>query len=87
MDATRQPVEIVVPLHNDDVGSFVDVDVSTNLTSFLPRVAPLLSGHSEVAIGTRLAHSSHVRRRVKREVFSSGKVRLQGVSPRCGATP
>ena len=50
----------------------MDVDLSTNLTSFLPLVAPLLSGHSEVAIGTRLAHSSHVRRRVKREVFSRG---------------
>ena len=51
------------------VVSYMDVDLWTNLTSFLPLVAPLLSGHSEVAIGTRLAHSSHVRRRVKREVF------------------
>lgn len=55
-----------------DVVSYMDVDLSTNLTSFLPLVAPLLSGHSEVAIGTRLAHASHVRRRVKREVFSRG---------------
>jgi glycosyltransferase involved in cell wall biosynthesis len=55
-----------------DVVSYMDVDLSTNLTSFLPLVAPLLSGHSEVAIGTRLAHSSHVRRRVKREVLSRG---------------
>jgi hypothetical protein len=42
------------------------------MTSFLPLVAPLLSGHSEVAIGTRPAHSSHGRRRVKREVLSRG---------------
>jgi len=55
-----------------DVVSYMDVDLSTNLTSFLPLVAPLLSGHSEVAIGTRLAHSSHVRRWVKREVLSRG---------------
>src|SRR5262245_15735057 len=55
-----------------DVVSYMDVDLSTNLSSFLPLVAPLLSGHSEVAIGTRLAHSSHVRRRVKREVLSRG---------------
>ena len=39
-----------------DVVSYMDVDLSTNLESFLPLVAPLLSGHSEVAIGTRLAH-------------------------------
>jgi len=55
-----------------DVVSYMDVDLSTNLTSFLPLVAPLLSGHSEVAIGTRLAHQAHVRRRVKREVLSRG---------------
>jgi len=55
-----------------DVVSYMDVDLSTNLESFLPLVAPILSGHSEVAIGTRLAHSAHVRRRVKREVLSRG---------------
>jgi glycosyltransferase involved in cell wall biosynthesis len=55
-----------------DVVSYMDVDLSTNLESFLPLVAPLLSGHSEVAIGTRLAHSAHVRRRVKREALSRG---------------
>ena len=53
-----------------DVVSYMDVDLSTNLESFLPLVAPILSGHSELAIGTRLAHHAHVRRRVKREVLS-----------------
>ena len=33
----------------------MDVDLSTNLNALLPLVAPLLSGHSDVAIGTRLA--------------------------------
>ena len=37
-----------------DIVAYMDVDLSTNLESFLPLVAPLLSGHSEVAIGTRL---------------------------------
>jgi glycosyltransferase involved in cell wall biosynthesis len=55
-----------------DVVSYMDVDLSTNLESFLPLVAPVLSGHSEVAIGTRLAHSAHVRRRIKREILSRG---------------
>jgi glycosyltransferase involved in cell wall biosynthesis len=54
------------------VVSYMDVDLSTNLESFLPLVAPLLSGHSEVAIGTRLDHQAHVRRQVKREVLSRG---------------
>ena len=50
----------------------MDVDLSTNLESFLPLVAPIMSGHSELAIGTRLAHQAHVRRRSKREVLSRG---------------
>jgi len=53
-----------------DVVSYMDVDLSTNLESFLPLVAPIMSGHSEVAIGTRLAHHAHVRRRLEREVLS-----------------
>jgi glycosyltransferase involved in cell wall biosynthesis len=55
-----------------DVVSYMDVDLSTNLESFLPLVAPILSGHSELAIGTRLAHHAHVRRQVKRELLSRG---------------
>ena len=54
------------------VVSYMDVDLSTNLESFLPLVAPLLSGHSEVAIGTRLARHSRVRRNLEREVLSRG---------------
>ncbi len=55
-----------------NVVSYMDVDLSTNLESFLPLVAPILSGHSELAIGTRLGHSAHVRRQRKREVLSRG---------------
>jgi glycosyltransferase involved in cell wall biosynthesis len=67
-----------------DVVSYMDVDLSTNLESFLPLVAPLLSGHSEVAIGTRLAHSAHVRRRLKREVLSRGYNALVRLGFRAG---
>jgi glycosyltransferase involved in cell wall biosynthesis len=52
--------------------AYMDVDLSTNLESLLPLVAPLLSGHSEVAIGTRLRHGAHVRRRFGREILSRG---------------
>ncbi len=59
-----------------DVVSYMDVDLSTNLAAFLPLVAPIIAGHSELAIGTRLAHQAHVRRRLKREVLSRGYNRL-----------
>ncbi len=36
------------------VVSYMDVDLATGLDALLPLVAPLLSGHSDVAIGTRL---------------------------------
>ena len=69
-----------------DVLAYMDVDLSTNLESLLPLVAPLLSGHSEVAIGTRLAHSAHVRRRLKRELLSRGYNALVHTLFRAGFT-
>jgi glycosyltransferase involved in cell wall biosynthesis/putative flippase GtrA len=52
------------------VVAYVDVDLSTDLSGLPPLIAPLLSGHSDIAIGTRLAASSRVRRGGKREFIS-----------------
>src|SRR5947199_8231821 len=48
----------------------MDVDLSTDLSALLPLVAGLVSGHSEVAIGTRLAPGSRIVRSRKREFIS-----------------
>jgi hypothetical protein len=53
-----------------DVLAYMDVDLSTDLNALLPLVAPVLSGHSDVAIGTRLARGARVIRRPRREVIS-----------------
>ncbi len=50
--------------------AYMDVDLSTDLDAFLPLVAPLLSGHSDLAIGSRLAPGSSVARAPKREIIS-----------------
>ncbi|MBT2470691.1 glycosyltransferase [Streptomyces sp. ISL-66] len=50
--------------------AYMDVDLSTDLNALLPLVAPLISGHSDLAIGTRLAPSSRVVRGAKREFIS-----------------
>ncbi len=50
--------------------AYMDVDLSTDLAALAPLVAPLISGHSDLAIGTRLARSSRVVRGPKREVIS-----------------
>jgi glycosyltransferase involved in cell wall biosynthesis len=43
-----------------EVLAYMDVDLSTDLNALLPLVAPLLSGHSDLAIGTRLTRGSRV---------------------------
>lgn len=50
--------------------AYMDVDLSTDLAALAPLVAPLISGHSDLAIGTRLDHGSRVVRGAKREVIS-----------------
>ncbi len=53
-----------------EVVAYMDVDLSTELSALLPLVAPLMSGHSDVAIGSRLARSARVVRGPKRELIS-----------------
>ena len=55
---------------------YMDVDLSTDLRGLLPLVAPLLSGHTDLAIGTRLAHGSRVVRGPKREFISRSYNRI-----------
>jgi putative flippase GtrA len=55
-----------------DVLVYMDVDLSTDLNALLPLVAPLISGHSDLAIGTRLRPGSRVARGPKRELISRG---------------
>jgi len=69
----------------------MDVDLSTDLNALLPLVAPLLSGHSDVAIGSRLARSARVARGPKREVISRcynallhGALRVRFSDAQCG---
>jgi glycosyltransferase involved in cell wall biosynthesis len=59
-----------------DVLCYMDVDLSTDLRALLPLIAPLVSGHSDVAIGTRLATGASVVRGAKRELISRSYNRL-----------
>jgi putative flippase GtrA len=52
------------------VVAYMDVDLSTDLNALLPLLAPLVSGHSDVAIGTRLARGARVVRGPRREIIS-----------------
>jgi glycosyltransferase involved in cell wall biosynthesis len=71
--------------------AYMDVDLSTDLAGLLPLVAPLISGHSDLAIGTRLARSSQVVRGPKRQVISRcyntllrGTLRTRFSDAQCG---
>jgi putative flippase GtrA len=58
------------------VVAYMDVDLSTDLRGLLPLLAPVLSGHSQVAIGSRLAPGSKVARGAKREFISRSYNRI-----------
>ena len=53
-----------------EVVAYMDVDLSTDLNALMPLVAPLVSGHSDIAIGSRLSRTSRVVRGPKREFIS-----------------
>ncbi|GAA2207988.1 hypothetical protein GCM10009850_034460 [Nonomuraea monospora] len=55
-----------------DIVAYMDVDLSTDLDALFPLVASVASGHSEIAIGTRLAPGARTRRSLRREVISRG---------------
>ncbi|MEV0947676.1 bifunctional glycosyltransferase family 2/GtrA family protein [Rhodococcus sp. NPDC049939] len=74
-----------------EVVAYMDVDLSTDLNALMPLVAPLLSGHSDIAIGSRLARSSRVVRGLKREFISRsynlilrGALRARFSDAQCG---
>lgn len=57
-------------LSDAPVLAYMDVDLSTDLAAFAPLIASLISGHSDLAIGTRLNRSSRVVRGATREFIS-----------------
>ena len=52
------------------VCAYMDVDLSTGLDALLPLVSPLVTGHSDLAIGSRLAPGATVARGPRREIIS-----------------
>jgi putative flippase GtrA len=53
-----------------DIVAYMDVDLSTGLDGLLPLIAPLASGHSDLAIGSRLATGARTVRGPRRELIS-----------------
>jgi hypothetical protein len=68
------------------VVAYMDVDLATDLGALLPLVAPLLSGRSDLAIGSRLASGAHVVRGTQREFISRGYNLLLRVALRSACT-
>ena len=55
-----------------DVVAYMDVDLSTGLDALAPLIAPLANGHSDIAIGSRLAAGARTVRGPRRELISRG---------------
>ncbi|MEV6122321.1 bifunctional glycosyltransferase family 2/GtrA family protein [Streptomyces sp. NPDC052077] len=71
--------------------AYMDVDLSTDLNALLPLVAPLISGHSDLAIGSRLTRGARVVRGARREFVSRaynlilrGSLRARFSDAQCG---
>jgi glycosyltransferase involved in cell wall biosynthesis len=64
--------------------AYMDVDLSTDLDALLPLVAPLISGHSDLAIGSRLTGGARVQRGLKRELISRSYNQLLRTALRVG---
>lgn len=60
--------------HNSsaDILSYMDVDLSTDLTAFPSLIEPLLAGQFDLAVGSRLLDSAFTKRGPKREFISRG---------------
>jgi hypothetical protein len=69
-----------------EVVAYMDVDLSTSLSALLPLVASVLSGHSDLSVGTRLARGSRVIRGPKRELISRAYSRIVRLSLRSNLT-
>jgi putative flippase GtrA len=59
-----------------DVVVYMDVDLSTDLDGLLPLIAPLVNGHSDIAIGSRLAPGARTVRSPQRELISRSYIGL-----------
>jgi glycosyltransferase involved in cell wall biosynthesis len=63
--------------HSDGVVvAYTDVDLSTDLAALFPLVASVLSGHADIAVGSRLLPGSRTTRGAKRELISRTYNRL-----------
>ena len=59
--------------HSDaEVVAYTDVDLSTDLAALPPMVSAIRSGHSDLAVGSRLQRASRVTRGPRREFISRG---------------
>ena len=56
-------------ISDSEVVAYMDVDLSTDLDALLPLVAPVISGHSDVAIGSRLLQGARVKCGFKPQVL------------------
>ena len=64
--------------------AYMDADLSTGLDGFLPLIAPLVSGHSQLSIGSRIDPGARVLRGAKREFISRSYNLLLRGALRCG---
>ncbi len=59
-----------------DILSYMDVDLSTDLSCFMPMINSLIENKADVAFGSRYKKGAQVERGLKREILSRGYISL-----------
>jgi hypothetical protein len=62
----------VWPASQCEVLAYLDTDLSVDLEALIPLIEPLLAGHADMAIGTRLVPGALPQHRPRREITSCG---------------
>ncbi|MFQ5648493.1 MAG: dolichyl-phosphate beta-glucosyltransferase [bacterium] len=61
---------------NADILSYMDVDLSTDLSCFIPMIEAIATGRADIVSGSRYKKGAVVKRGVKREILSRGYIGL-----------
>lgn len=66
-----------------DIVSYMDIDLSTDLSCFMPMIDEIVSGRADIVSGSRYKKGAKVKRGLKREVLSRGYIGIMKAMFQC----
>lgn len=69
-----------------DIVSYMDIDLSTDLSCFMPMINAIICGQADIVSGSRYKKGAKVKRGLKREVLSRGYIGIMKAMFQCHFT-